>query len=215
MSTRLFEQSDNNDPDLTNRIAFGKAGTATGNMSFTNFLAWLLTKLGFLKTASNLSDLASASTARSNLGVYSTSQVDSALNGKANIYPASGGAIKTNNTISFTPSASYHPATKKYVDDNTLLPLFKGYTEIDDVASGVDVRTVVLGTTLSTSNYVVICSLKELSAANRIEDIVYGTKDYTTTSFKVVLKEYASNVQDLRLYFMIYAASGFTLCNNS
>ena len=114
---RLFEQGQNNNPDLTRRIVFGATGVATENMTLTNFVTWLLGKLGFLKTSENLNDLASKSTARTNLGVYSTAQVDTALNTRAKIYPAADGSLKSTNTITFTPSSNYHPATKKYVDD--------------------------------------------------------------------------------------------------
>lgn len=114
---KLFEQSLNSSPALTRRIAFGGAGVATENMTFTHLLAYLLANLGFLKVSSNLNDLANATTARTNLGVYSSAQVDAALAAKADEYPVAGGALSTTNTTSYTPSANYHPANKLYVDD--------------------------------------------------------------------------------------------------
>lgn len=120
MSRRLFEQTENANPALTKRLAFGKASEVTENITLTDFIAWLMTKLGFLKTANNLSDLANASTARDNLGVYSETEVDSLLSTKAELYPEAGGALGSTNTTVFNPAANYHPATKKYVDDKLL-----------------------------------------------------------------------------------------------
>ena len=82
MADRLHEQTINNSPNDSKRIAFGAAGSATENITFGSLYTLLLTKLGFLKTSSNLSDLGNPVTARTNLGVYSTTQVDSALSGR-------------------------------------------------------------------------------------------------------------------------------------
>jgi len=211
----LFDQSENTNPNLAQRIAFGRALNATENMTFTNFITWITGKLGFFKISSNLGDPGrNVTTMRSNLGVYSTLQVDTALLNKADKFPTSGGALKTNNTTSFTPTTDYHPATKKYVDDNSLLPLFKGYTAIGDPGSLAE-RTVSLGTTLSTSNYMIVGELYELANPRKVQDIGWGTFNHATTSFGIVLRDYGSSVQNLRFYFMIYAASSFTSCTNA
>lgn len=120
MSTRLFEQSENNNPSLTKKIAFGGASVVTENMTFTNFLVWLYGKLGFLKVTENLNDLNDKPTARTNLGVYSIGEADDLLDLKAPLYPEVGGALGTNNTVTFTPTANYNPATKKYIDDQLI-----------------------------------------------------------------------------------------------
>lgn len=76
---KLFEQTENTNPALTMRVAFGKVATTTENMTLQNFVTWLLGKLAFLKVASNLSDLANPATARTNLSVYSKAEVDALL----------------------------------------------------------------------------------------------------------------------------------------
>jgi hypothetical protein len=118
---KAFELSEDNAPDESNRIVFGKAATPAANMTFTNLFALLLTKLGFLKTAQNLNDLVDKAAARSNLGVYSTTAMDLALLTYAELLQvASGKVLGVANTAVFKPSASYHPSTKKYTDDNLL-----------------------------------------------------------------------------------------------
>lgn len=117
---RLFELSQATPTDDM-VLATGKALTPSINITWTNLYALLLTKLGFLKTASNLSDLTNAATARTNLGTYSTAQIDAAVDAKATLYQAgSGAALGVANTAVYTPSSNYHPATKKYIDDKIL-----------------------------------------------------------------------------------------------
>lgn len=113
MSRRIFEQPENNDPDLTKRVAFGGASKITENMTWSNFITWITGKLSFLKISENLNDLDNATTARTNLGVYSTTQVDTLLDDKADELDV---LTKTNTTV-YTPTADYHPGTKKYIDD--------------------------------------------------------------------------------------------------
>ena len=76
---KLFEQTENTNPTLTMRLAFGKVATSTENMTLQNFVTWLLGKLAFLKVGNNLSDLADAAAARTNLAVYSKTEVDALL----------------------------------------------------------------------------------------------------------------------------------------
>lgn len=61
MAIRLFERSENNNPDASYKIAFGKAATAALNMTFTNFFAYLRSKIlatdalvGFVRKATQI-----------------------------------------------------------------------------------------------------------------------------------------------------------------
>jgi len=58
MSTRLFEQTTNSNPDPSYRIAFGKAAVNTLNMTFTNFFAFLRVQLGASESAKGVLQLA-------------------------------------------------------------------------------------------------------------------------------------------------------------
>jgi hypothetical protein len=214
MSRRLFEQSENTSPSTNQRIAFGRAGQPTENMSIANLISFFQTRLSFMWRSLNGADIPSKADFRTNLGVYSSSQTDVLLNNKANIYPTIGGALKSNNTTSFTPTTDYHPATKKYVDDNADLPLFSGYTNLGDLPSGD--ATVIFGTTLSTSSYIIIGELYDLSTNHNIRDIIWGTSAHTSTSFRINTRTVISDgTYNLRYYFKIYAASSFTSCSNS
>jgi hypothetical protein len=115
-TTRIFEQSEQVNPSLTKKLAFGASGVITENIKLSDFIVWLFGKLAFLKTANNLSDLANAETARTNLGVYSAGETDDLLDEKAGLYPEVGGALGTANAVEFIPTTVWHPATKNYVD---------------------------------------------------------------------------------------------------
>lgn len=145
---RVFELSEDTPTDDF-RIALGKAATPSINMTLTNFFALLLTKLGFLKTSSNLGDLTDSASARTNLGVYSTSQVDAALNPKATLYQSGSGAVLgVANSAIFNPTSNYHPATKKYTDDTVLF-----YGKITSTDQATQTVTKLSGTLTVTSTH--------------------------------------------------------------
>lgn len=82
---KLFERTiENNPSDLNLRFAFGRAGVATKNMTFTGFINWITAKLTptFLKSSNNLSDVANPATALQNLGGASVTAVNNALGNK-------------------------------------------------------------------------------------------------------------------------------------
>ncbi len=76
---RLFEQAIEASPayaGLQQRIAFGRAGQATKNMTLQNLIDWLKNQLSttFLRAADNLKSLDNKETSRSNLGVYAKTE---------------------------------------------------------------------------------------------------------------------------------------------
>lgn len=77
---RLFEQTTNTNPNTSKKIAFGKAGTITENMSLAELIVWLNGKLSFLIPTNNLSDISDSGTACSNLGTYTKTQIDATTN---------------------------------------------------------------------------------------------------------------------------------------
>lgn len=55
---RLFEQTENNNPDESYKISFGKAAVATLNMTFTNLFAYLRAKLTASESTTGLLEIA-------------------------------------------------------------------------------------------------------------------------------------------------------------
>jgi hypothetical protein len=204
---KLFERTENTNPNLAQRIAFGRASNASENMTLTNFITWLNGKLGFLKVASNLSD-GNAATMRTNLGVYSSTQVNTLLTDKAGIHPAAGGALKNNNTAAFTPSADYHPATKKYVDDTAIVPLYRGLYVIGDTTGGLETKTINFAS-VGTTAYTVLGSWKE-NGTGLISVPSWKTRSHGATSFVLDYVEAGSGTNNLTFYFMIIPTASFT-----
>lgn len=76
---RLFEIGTTQDPTDSDRFAYGRASNASKNITWLALKALLNSVLTFLKPSNNLSDLIDPAAARTNLSVYSITQVDSAL----------------------------------------------------------------------------------------------------------------------------------------
>jgi hypothetical protein len=112
MGKRLFEQGGDVTPSLDMRLASGKTGTPTVNHTWQTVVSWLEAGLNFLKKSENLNDLPNKTTALTNLGVYSSSWVDTLLLDKAD----ADNVLALDNTTPFTPTTAYNPATKNYVD---------------------------------------------------------------------------------------------------
>lgn len=91
---RLFEQQTVTASELGNylnwRLAFGLQSNPTKNITLTEFRNFIQTQYDdgtLLLRAQNLNDVADKATARQNLGVYSKSEIDAALE---NFFPISG-----------------------------------------------------------------------------------------------------------------------------
>ena len=91
---RLFEQQTVNASELGSyldwRLAFGLQSNPTKNITLTEFRNFIQTQYNdgtLLLRSQNLNDVADKATARQNLGVYSKSEIDAALQ---NFFPISG-----------------------------------------------------------------------------------------------------------------------------
>ena len=126
---RLFEQGGDETPVLTRRVAWGLAGTVTKNSTWQTIVTWLQGVLNFLRPANNLSDVADAAVALSNLGGINS--------GTLSGYALKSNVLELNNTVEFTPDNPYEPATKNYVDtiyysgDNTTEALSTSGLDLD------------------------------------------------------------------------------------
>ena len=109
--------------DQTYRLALGKENAPAVNVSLQNFLTWLTSILPFMKGENGLSDIPEnkKGAARSNLSVYSKTEVDARVKPKLDAYSSGmGGGLGHLNSTPYTPASDYNPATKKYVDDKFL-----------------------------------------------------------------------------------------------
>lgn len=201
---RAFEQNTSDNPDLNFRFILGKANTPEINMTLTDFLVWIFGKLNFLKKASNLSDLPDKAASRGNLQVYSTSEVDASLAVKASLYQnASGYALGTANTAVYIPFDNYHPATKKYVDDTAIQPLYKGLAVIGDMTGGLQ-TTVINFADIGTSNYHVLGTFKE-NGIGLTSVPIWKTRNHANDSFNLDYAEAGSGTNNFTFYFYVIA----------
>ena len=104
--------------DATGKLNFVSTDTTysvgDGGLSEKNFTTALNTKLAGIATGAEVNPTLDTSPTTSTSNVVSSSGVKTAVDSKANL----SDVLTKTNTTSFTPSANFHPATKKYVDDN-------------------------------------------------------------------------------------------------
>jgi hypothetical protein len=67
---RLFEQVENNSPNLAQRLGFGRAGNITENMTFTNFIAWIRSNVTSSESTAGVNEIATQ--AETNTGTDDT-----------------------------------------------------------------------------------------------------------------------------------------------
>ena len=109
--------------DQTYRLALGKENAPAVNVSLQNFLTWLTSILPFMKGENALSDIPEnkKGAARSNLSVYSKTEVDARVKPKLDAYSSGmGGGLGHHNSTPYTPASDYNKKKKKYVDDKFL-----------------------------------------------------------------------------------------------
>jgi hypothetical protein len=210
---RAFELSTGTPAD-DSRLIFGKAATPSLNITFTSLYAFLLGKLAFLKTALNLSDLPDKVQSRTNLDVYSTTEMNNALAAKATLREAGSGSVlgEANGSI-YKPSSAYNPATKLYTEDMagatlydaTGLHIARGLTALFDPGDGNVVWKITLPYTMANANYLPVVRLMGNKTSDRFVDNTVITPillTRTTTFFEVVVyAAQASQVQSLSIYY--------------
>lgn len=165
---KLFGQADDNNPPLTDKIAFGTDTNNARNMTFTNLLSWLEGKLGFFRTANNLSE-GNAAEIRYNIGTYSKAEIDNKDFAKAD----KKDVLHKNNTTSYTPIGDYNPATVKFVNDShkkskclqSTSGLIHSLGSLLDTAEYPPANTFILKFTGSTQNSVTLPSDSVLTQA--------------------------------------------------
>lgn len=189
----LFTLPENNTPSNDWRIAIGKGLTAARNMTLTAFYALLESKLNFLKKSSNLSDIASPATARTNLGVYSKAEVDAKVGtGAELLQPGSGKVLGLANAFdpSINPALPYAPATQGYAVSKGFI--LKGRLDIGDAQGDTGEHVVSFGTTLPSSNYLVFLQAESTHDAYGDDICLLLVINRTTTSFTIYRREYFS-----------------------
>lgn len=111
---KLFALSLITDPDEDMRVAIGKDGVLSSNMTLESLVDWITTNSQML-TIAKISNLSAASkqSLRDSLQVYSKTQTNSSF---SRIFTGTvQGAILSNNTIPHTPSNKYNPITANHV----------------------------------------------------------------------------------------------------
>jgi hypothetical protein len=197
---RAFELDPETDPSTDMRLIIGKADTPSKNLPLSNFITWLQGKLDFLKTASNLNDVQDKATSRNNLGVYSKTEIDSALSNVPVLYQTSSGAVLgVSNTAVYDPTANYHPATKKYADENGGGRIISGVEHLGDWSGLGATKTVTIGATLANNSYKVFGELFEATGKLGF----YVVKSKGTTSFDISIKSDSDTGTDFYLYWEI------------
>jgi hypothetical protein len=168
------------------------------NISALNATAALLGDAAFKNVGVGAGSVAAGDDPRL---AYTQLQIDNFLGLKAD----KTNVLQLDNTTSYTPSANYHPATKKYVDDTGSKRLASGGQNIGDINPSVMEVTVSIGITLPNTNYQPhLCFIGSGGTPGDDATFTYCVRDLTTTSFKVVLRELGSNNQTLYMKWIIF-----------
>lgn len=105
----LFGVPEDNNPDLTRKLAHGTETEEARSMTFAGLITWLTSRLPFFNTANNLSE-ANATAVRANLSVNSVAENTAALALKAD----KANVIEKNSTAPYTPTLATHPVNVAY-----------------------------------------------------------------------------------------------------
>jgi len=91
----------------------------------------------------------------------------------------------------------------KWIKDNAIFPLRKATVSIGDVEGTTDIRTISFPN-LGTSSYMVLGTLVSKSTNYQIDvDVLFQIREKTNTSFKICLREFDSDDQNLDFDYII------------
>jgi len=209
MSRRLFEQPEENTPDTSLRLAFGKALANTKNMTLANFKSWLLNSdISFLRQSNDLSEV-NASIARSNLEVPKSSEVYDQLDLRVKALDGGSNAeclSITNEWTSYQPTAPGHPVPKSYSDLKGGNILMRGEANIGNPNPSNGLVFDISFASVETVSYIVSgCFIDDNGYA---QDIMYGISNRTATSFRITFREEIVHVRTLKFPFVLIALTG-------
>jgi hypothetical protein len=113
-----------------------------------------------------------------------------------------------NNIITFVPDSNYEPVTLKYLQDNALIPIIRGYKTIGDPTGGLETIDVTFPT-IGTTNYVVFGTFKEFGTG-LLPVISWKTRLHTATGFTLDYAEAGTGVSNLTFYYYLISTTLFS-----
>ena len=173
-------------------VAYGTPTTPSGQIKMSNLYTLLMSKLGFFKVSNLFSEIfgntSAMTSARANIGVYSTSEVQGLVTQRA----LKSNVIEKDSTIAFTPTIGTHPVNKKFIDDKFIY----GRTVDLGEPSGNQTFVIPIGRTLPNNNYRVIITMIGNSTAMYAYSIIAKTvNDFT------IHTDEASGIGQGNIYF--------------
>ena len=199
----------NTEPESDARIAIGFPLSKAYNVRWSKLKQILQAGLDYcLRDGSNLTTT-NKPIFRSNLGVYSTSQVDAAVASKATLlHPSSGYALGTANTMEYNPTQDHHPATLKAITDRVPTLYFAGtvtaagvWTQLKGSGAGYGTSKSATGQYLfshmfNSLNYIVIVQATQIGDQSFI--VAKGLNNF------IVHAQQQTNYYDVPFDIIIY-----------
>lgn len=194
------------------RLAFGKAGTPTVNVTWLQLLTLLYETLNFLPNG-DYSELQNPASLRNAIGAPASSQLTKYL--LLSRVLGTGNVLSTNNTNSFTPSLAYHPATFKSVRNIGQVCVLAGTFTESDYPSGTpmeeaDFFQVNDDYVKNTDSYVQAGIIGSGSASHVVVRHFKGDTNYTVDVQRLGIagseSPYATFVEKFADNFIVYYA---------
>lgn len=127
--------------------------------------------------------------------------VGAQFNGTRNAVPTNSGVLTKTNTLSYTPTRNYHPATKKYVDDSVAAIPSSSYT----AGAGIDITNNEISSTMP---------IYTVDTATYADPFIIEGKPLGLYLFKHIATPYLSGYSGgNKQYIQVY--NGFVLLTNT